>query len=150
MNENNHDKIIAQPDLPHIQAKVRDDSHEIIAQSDLPTTKVPDDDCKSSLPCITLTQGSSLRWFFIIGVLFMPFLVAACFIVITREWILVDTGWDYLGWGGSIAAGLFCVWQLPINRLSRALITVIYTPIVGSLLVDFFLGFIGRRYGRWL
>ncbi len=171
MNENNHE-IIAQPDLPHTPekvlvdsheiiapsdlahtpAKVRVDSHEIIAPSDLPHTpaKVRADYCESSVPCIALMQRSSLRWFFLIGVLFMPFVVAACFIVVTREWIIVNTWWDYLGWAGSIAVGLFCVWQLPINRLSRALITVIYTPIVGLFLVDFFLEFIGHRYGRWL
>ena len=93
---------------------------------------------------------SPFRWLFGIGALFSPFVVMALFIIATREWIIVDTLWDFLGWALSVATGLFCVWWLPIPRISRALISVIYTPILGYLLIGFSLGFVMQRYNVWL
>ena len=108
------------------------------------------ENCEPLAPSASVPPPSPFRWLFGIGALFSPFVVMALFIIATREWIIVDTQWDYLGGALSVATGLFCVWRLPIPRLSRALISVIYTPILGYLLIGFSLGFVMRRYNVWL
>jgi len=70
----------------------------------------------------------------------------ALFIIATREWIIVDTLWDYLGGGMSLAAGLLCVWQLPVSRLARALFLFLYIPVFGFLLIGFSLALVIQRY----
>jgi hypothetical protein len=99
---------------------------------------------------ISLPASSPFRWLFGIGALFLPFVVMSLFIIATREWIIVDTLWDYLGGGLSVVSGLLCVWQLPVPRLSRAIISLAYIPVVGCLLIGFSLGFVMQRYNVWL
>ena len=82
--------------------------------------------------------------------MFLPFVLMAVFIIATREWIIIDTVWDYLGGGASIATGLVCVWQLPISRLSRALISFLYVPVAAYFLIGFSLSFVMQRYNVWL
>ena len=99
---------------------------------------------------ILLPAPSPYRWLFAIGALFLPFAAMAMFLIATREWIVVDTLWDYLGGGLSVGTGLLCVWQLPVPRLSRVLILLLYIPVVSFLLVGFSLGFVMQRYNVWL
>jgi hypothetical protein len=95
-------------------------------------------------------KPSPFWWLFLPGSLVLPFVAEASYVIVTREWIIISTLWDYLGWADSLAVGLACLWQLPISRQSRAAWTFVYVPVVGFLLVDFLSGFIGMRYGAWL
>src|SRR5262245_56903692 len=83
------------------------------------STNVDGETGQPLVPSISLPPVSRFRWLFAVGALFVPFVVMAMFIIATREWIIIDTLWDYLGGGLSIAAGLVCVWLLPVSRLSR-------------------------------
>ena len=132
MSENSHD-MVEGPESTFSQRKLRPDDR------DLP------------VPPIALPEPSNLWWFFIIGVFLLPFSMMAILIIATREWISVDkTAWDFIGGGVSVAAGVLCVWQLPIPRLARLMISVVYAPIVGLLLALFSLGFVMQRYGAFL
>ena len=99
--------------------------------------------------CISLPHANPFRWLFGGGALFLPFVGMATFIIVTREWIILDTLWDYLGIGLSVASGLLCVWQLPLPRLPCAVISIIYIPVVGLMQFGFTFEFVGWRYG-WL
>jgi hypothetical protein len=105
---------------------------------------------RMSLPSIASSQGNGFRWFFVLGAFCLPYTVMGLFIIATREWIIVDTLWDYFGGGLAVAAGLICVWQLPITCLLRALISIIYIPIIGFSLMLFSLVFVMERYGGFL
>jgi hypothetical protein len=102
------------------------------------------------LRSIALSCRSNLRWLFLLGALFLPFAVATCFIIVTRELIIVDTTWDYLGWGLSVVPGLCCVWQVPTARLSRFVMSLVYVPIVSWFLLNFAFWFTGFKYGQWM
>ena len=104
----------------------------------------------SVLPTGPITKLSPWRWFALVGAACGPFVLSACFIVITREWVVVDTTWDLVGFAVSLAVGVCCLWALPIRRSLRVLLTLIYVPVLGPTLLDFFLLFIGRRYNLWL
>ncbi len=89
------------------------------------------------------------RWFFLVGVLYLPFAVMALFIVATREWMVLDSIWDYLGISLSAAAGLLCLWLLPIDRLFRALLSFFYAPLISYFLFFYSIFIVGQRYGGW-
>jgi hypothetical protein len=96
------------------------------------------------------SKASILWWLFLPASLLLPFAVEASSVIVTREWIIVSTLWDYLGWTASLALGLACLWFLPVSRSARAVMTLIYVPSIGFLLVVFLVDFVGTRYGRWL
>jgi len=105
----------------------------------------------SMLPTGPITKLSRWRWLALVGAACGPFFLSACFIVITREWVVVDdTTWDFVGFAVGLAVGVCCLWALPISRLLHVLLTLIYIPVLGLTLFDFILLFIGQRYNLWL
>lgn len=127
-----------------------ENSHDIVELPNLPSARPRRDEAELPIPSIALSSPSGLRWFFLFGVLFFPFLTAACYIIVTREWVITDPSWDYVGLALSLLTGLICLWQLPISWMSRLTFSVIYVPTVSYFLLHFALGFIGHRYGLWL
>jgi hypothetical protein len=101
-------------------------------------------------PSIALSDVNNWRWLFLVGIMFLPFAVWAGFIIATHEVKIVNTPLDYVGLGLSVVAGLCCLWQLPIGRLSRFVMSVVFFPIISFLLFDFTFWFIGFKYGQWL
>ena len=102
------------------------------------------------LPLDLFAKPSGWRWLYFGGAAQLPFAISACFIVLTREWIIVDTIWDFRGFAVSLAAGVCCLWQLPIGRSACLMLTLIYLPVTGTFLFVFYLEFIGQRYNLWL
>ena len=47
---------------------------------------------------------------------------------------------DWLSGVASVLAGIFCLWQLPIGKKLRAVLTVAYTPTAAYLVLHFGLG----------
>src|SRR5262245_6302812 len=82
---------------------MRDQSHDF---SERPySTRAPrnfdGENGESWASSVFLPPPNPIRWLFGIGALFSPFVVMVLFIIATREWIIVDTLWYYLG-GASV------------------------------------------------
>jgi hypothetical protein len=117
------------------------DSHRITELSNQQARSPKASDVESAVPSIALQSRSPFRWAFLLGALMLPFLIMACWIIATREWIVVDTIWDWLGIGISLVTGLSCVWQLPVSRLTRFVLALVYAPFMACLVVAFALDF---------
>ena len=107
-------------------------------------------DRKARSASVQITKPSPWQWVYLVAATLAPFAITACYIVVTRELIVVGTTWDFVGLGGSLATGIYCLWQLPISQTACVLSTMIYIPVMGASLVFFSLGFIGQRYNLWI
>ena len=92
---------------------------------------------KRALPCL--------------GALFGPFVIASIYLWFSR-W--PDRSWtaasDYLALVVSIVGGLLALWSLPMSVGRRAVVSVIYVPVMGALLIYWALGFVCIVFGNCL
>jgi len=86
--------------------------------------------------------AESLRWLFLAGVMFAPFILTGCLVAILPEQILGEL----LGliWLSSVAAGAFCIYHLPMSGGSRELLALFYLPLMAWHQFSFILSLLSR------
>jgi len=97
-----------------------------------------------------MRNRSGLFWP-IIGATTLPFAIASASVFLDRsiEQGLPDEMWLVL-YCLAIGSGAAATWVLPMSRGYKAMIVLIYVPIVAFVLPFYTLIFVGQIYGDWL
>jgi hypothetical protein len=91
---------------------------------------------------------SNWRWLAALGAVVLPFAIATGDLAMRP--ILHDGAWDVVALAIGLLAGAACVLFLPIPRLHRALILLLYLPCLAYTVIVYSLYFIGWVYDDWL
>ncbi len=82
--------------------------------------------------------------------LLAPFLISTSYLWLSRTydfWSWQGGMLEFVALAASIAVGLLGILVLPIDRLSRAVIAVVYLPILSAALVQWSLAYICGEFG---
>ncbi len=99
------------------------------------------DFCSSRTSNRARSQRINIRWLFLIGILIVPFVYDAFILIVIRDYGKIFDDWIPVDLLTSLALSFFlvivvvCIWYLPLPAVIRFVISVIYVPILMSLLL---------------